>query len=98
MSVQTKSTKMLNRTYKMLYQCDHCDYERNYKYNFRKHAKFQHEPTCCSSHCDYKKSDRKYMKNRHARKSDMTVEEVRNIINEGFDAFSTLYAYEITIN
>ena len=38
------------------------------------------------------------MKNGHARKSDMTVEEVRNIINEGFDAFSTLYAYEITIN
>ena len=65
MSIQTKSTKMLNRMYKMLYQCDHCYYERNYKYNFRKHAKFQHEPTCCSSHCDYKKSDRKYMKNRH---------------------------------
>ena len=27
------------------------------------------------------------MKNRHERKSDTTVEEVRNIINEGFDIF-----------
>ena len=36
---------------------------------------------------DYKSSDKKYMKNRHARKRDITKDEMRNIINEGFDVF-----------
>ena len=72
---------------KMLYKCDHCDYESNYKYNLRRHEKFQHGSACYCAHCDYKNSNRKHMKNKRARKGDIALDEMRNIINEGFNVF-----------
>ena len=71
----------------MFHKCDHCDYESNYKYNLRRHEKFQHGSACYCAHCDYKNSNRKHMKNKRARKGDIALDEMRNIINEGFNVF-----------
>ena len=40
------------------------------------------------AHCYYKNANKKHMNNEDARKGDMTVDEVRNIINDGFDGFT----------
>ena len=39
------------------------------------------------AHCYYKNANKKHMKKEDARKGDISVDEVRNIINEGFDIF-----------
>ena len=51
------------------------------------HEKFLHEAASYSAHCDYKNSNRKHMKNKRARKGDIALDEMRNIINEGFNVF-----------
>ena len=48
-----------------------------------KHA---HEFTNCA-YCDYKNANNKNMKHEDARKGDMSVHEVRNIIIDRFDGF-----------
>ena len=77
----------------MVYKCEHCDYASNWKYNLKKHEKnihekFLHEAASCSAHCDYKSSNKKHMNKEDARKGDISVDEVRNIINDGFDGFT----------
>ena len=39
------------------------------------------------AHCYYKNANKKHMNKEDARKGDMPVDEVRNIINEGFGVF-----------
>ena len=75
----------------MLYKCEHCDYASDRKYNLKKHVKnihekYLHEAARYSAHCDY--SNKKHMNKEDARKGDMSVDEVRNIINDGFDGFT----------
>ena len=50
---------------------------------FMEHA---HEFNNCA-YCDYKNANNKNMKNEDARKGDMSVHEVRNIIIDSFDGF-----------
>ena len=45
-----------------------------------------HELNNCA-HCNYKDSNEKHMKNKHARKGDKLVDEVRNIIIDSFYGF-----------
>ena len=45
-----------------------------------------HEFNNCA-YCDYKNANNKNMKNEDARKGDMSVHEVRNIIIDSFDGF-----------
>ena len=40
------------------------------------------------AHCYYKNANKKHMYKEDARKDDMSVDEVRNIINDGFDDFT----------
>ena len=40
------------------------------------------------AHCYYKIANKKHMNKEDARKGDMSVDEVRNIINDGFDGFT----------
>ena len=40
------------------------------------------------AHCYYKNANKKHMNKEDARKGDMSVDEVRNIINDGFDGFT----------
>ena len=40
------------------------------------------------AHCYYKNANKKYMNKEDARKGDISVDEVRNIINDGFDGFT----------
>ena len=40
------------------------------------------------AHCYYKNANKKHMNKEDARKGDMSVDEVRNIINDGFDDFT----------
>ena len=40
------------------------------------------------AHCYYKNANKKHMNKEDARKGDMPVDEVRNIINDGFDGFT----------
>ena len=40
------------------------------------------------AHCYYKNANKKHMKKEDARKGDISVDEVRNIINDGFDGFT----------
>ena len=40
------------------------------------------------AHCYYKNANKKHMNKEDARKDDMSVDEVRNIINDGFDGFT----------
>ena len=68
-------------------------YKSGHKWCVRRHmkAKYQKNPDHCCSCSDFNSNDdyvtRNPMKNNHARKSDMTMDEVRNIINEGFAVF-----------
>ena len=50
---------------------------------FMEHA---HEFNNCA-YCDYKNANNKIMQNEDARKGDMSVHEVRNIIIDSFDGF-----------
>ena len=73
-----------------MFKCKHCDYQSNRRYNLKQHEKNIHgyqEPTNNCAHCDYKHANGKQMKNEDARKSDMTEEEVRNMINDSFEGF-----------
>ena len=75
---------------KMLYKCDHCDYKSERIWCINRHTKTHHrqqESASSCAHCDYKSSNRKHMKNKRARKGDMTKNEIRNMINEGFHVF-----------
>ena len=40
------------------------------------------------AHCYYKNANKKHMNKEDARKGDISVDEVRNIINDGFDGFT----------
>ena len=40
------------------------------------------------AHCYYKNANKKHMKKEDARKGDISVDEVRNIINDGIDGFT----------
>ena len=40
------------------------------------------------AHCYYKNANKKHMNKEDARKGDIPVDEVRNIINDGFDGFT----------
>ena len=40
------------------------------------------------AHCYYKNANKKHMNKEDARRGDMSVDEVRNIINDGFDGFT----------
>ena len=73
-----------------MFKCKHCDYQSNRRYNLKQHEKIIHgyqEPTNNRAHCDYKNANGKQMKKEDARKSDMTEEEVRNMINDSFEGF-----------
>ena len=81
----------------MLYKCDHCDYKSERIWCINRHTKTHHRqkhqnnPDHCCLCCEFNSNDvydrRKHMKNKCARKRDLSVDEVRNIINEGFDIF-----------
>ena len=46
----------------MIYKCNHCVYEGNWKYNLRVHKKNKHEyheAAGWCAHCNYKSSDKK---------------------------------------
>ena len=68
-------------------------YKSGHKWCVRRHmkAKYQKNPDHCCSCSDFNSNDdyvtRKPMKNNHARKSDMTMDEVRNIIDDGLYVF-----------
>ena len=79
--------------FEMIHYCAHCDYKSVHKWCVRRHMKTKHQnnPDHCCSCCEFNSNDvydrRKHMKNKCARKRDLSVDEVRNIINEGFDIF-----------
>ena len=71
---------MKTRHEKPIFYCAHCDYKSLYKSSVINHMNTVHTPQqamfqcCCTSKCG-------------TRRHDMTVDEVRNLINDSFHVF-----------